>query len=359
MRAALLTATALLGGWLATAQPTAAAEGLAFPAPAGTRWSIAAGYNTATHLGTDPYAIDVVRDDAETAGTAVFAPTDGTLSISTNCLTIRDASRVAVLLCHIFPEAGLRASQRVVRGQRIGVVAPAGAAGNNGLAHIHIAAHFSTTARGFGDTIPLAGMYALEGVQLPATLQDNAHGGVAFASTNVEAAAAPSTALAAVTPKTTPTAAATPAPPPGSLASVLGLRSTGVSLGVVLTASAPADLSAATRAAGATRSCTYSSVVNGNWITYVDGAPAAVNERWRAIYPTTLPANTTLYFVCDEPASPSGRPASGVSLGGIAGPAVSPGAITSPTRNAHTASVQRCSRAGWRARPRRGSPRNT
>ena len=295
-----LALAAVVGGWLAAAPPGAAAEGLSFPAPAGTRWSIAAGYNTATHIAGDPYAIDVVRDDAETSGTAVFAPTDGTLSISTNCLTIRDASRVAILLCHVFPQTGLRSGQRVVRGQRIGVVAPPGAAANNGLAHIHIAAHFSTDGRGFGNTIPLAGVYAIEGVQLPATLAGNGYGGVTFASTNVEVAAPTVTPPTTATPKGTATATSTPvpAPPPGSLGSVLGLKPSGVSLAVVLAPSTPNDLLAAARTAGATRGCTFASTVNGGWVTYIDGAPASVNDRWRAAYPVALPANTALYFVC-------------------------------------------------------------
>src|SRR5688500_13788076 len=75
--------------WLTAPRAGAAANGLSFPAPAGTRWSIAGGYDTATHLDGDPYAIDVVRDDGETSGALVFAPTDGTLSISANCLTVR------------------------------------------------------------------------------------------------------------------------------------------------------------------------------------------------------------------------------------------------------------------------------
>ena len=47
----------------------AAPLGMKFPAMAGTQWRSAAGYNTATHLGVDPYALDLDRaDGAPTAG---------------------------------------------------------------------------------------------------------------------------------------------------------------------------------------------------------------------------------------------------------------------------------------------------
>jgi hypothetical protein len=301
-----LLGSAFLGAWLVGARPGAAAEGLSFPAPAGTRWAIAAGYNTATHIDGDPYAIDVVRDDGETTGALVFAPTDGTLSISTNCLTVRDAARVGILLCHVFPQSGLRAGQRVVRGQLLGSVAPPGAAGNNGLAHIHIAAHFATDGRGFGNTIPLAGAYAIEGVQLPATTEPNAYTGVLFTSTNIQqfppAVTATATAASKVTgtptPKATAPATQTAAPAPGTQASVSGLRPSGSSLVVVVTPSTSNDLVSAARASGAPAGCTFSSLVQGRWVTYIDGAPTTVNEGWRVTYPTTVPAMTPLFIAC-------------------------------------------------------------
>jgi hypothetical protein len=293
-------AGALLAASPLEARPGAAAEGLSFPAPAGTRWSIAAGYNTATHIDGDPYAIDVVRDDGDTTGALLFAPVDGTLSISTSCLTIRDAARVAILLCHVFPQSGLRSGQRVVRGQLLGSVAPPGAAGNNGLAHIHIAAHYSADGRGFGTTIPLAGAYALDGVSLPATVEPNGYAGVTFTSSNAQAFPAPAASATA-----TPSArvAATPsstaaAPTPGSRASVTGVQPAGRSLAVAVAPSTVADLGAAVRANGASGACTFSSLRDGRWITFIEGAPAAVNERWRAAYPGALPAMTPLFIAC-------------------------------------------------------------
>lgn len=270
-----------------------AAAGLAFPAPAGTQWSVVAGYNTATHIGGDPYAIDVVRDDGETSGTPVLAPADGTLSISANCLTVRDASRVALLLCHVLPSSSVRAGQRVSQGQVIGFVAPPGQAGNNGLAHIHIAAHYSEGGRGFGNTIPLAGAYAIEGVQLPASSEANGYSGMTFRSTNVQSAAPVTTA---------PAVAITSTPSAGTQSGRLaGFTPGGRSLAVVLSASTTDELVVSARgAAGAssTRPCTLSSLVGGGWVTYVEGAPAAVNARWHATYTSTVPAMTPLFAAC-------------------------------------------------------------
>ena len=47
----------------ATRDAEAAPLGLKLPALAGTQWMAASGYNTATHLGVDPYALDLVRAD--------------------------------------------------------------------------------------------------------------------------------------------------------------------------------------------------------------------------------------------------------------------------------------------------------
>lgn len=268
-----------------------AASTLAFPAPAGTQWSVVAGYNTATHIAGDPYAIDVVRDDAETSGTPVLAPADGTLSISANCLTIRDASRVAILLCHVLAAPGLRAGQRVTQGQLIGAVAPPGQAGNNGLAHIHIAAHYAEGGRGFGTTIPLVAAYAVEGVALPATAEANAYYGLTFRSSNVQGASTTTSSAPAVV---QPPASIAPTDEAGRLA---GFTAGTRSLAVVTGAATTEELVvAATGSSG--RPCTLSSVVGGGWVTYVRGAPEAVNARWRAVYPAAVPAMTPLFTAC-------------------------------------------------------------
>lgn len=181
--AAALVATLVLAMPVLASPASAATPAmLYFPAPEGSAWAILAGYNTATHSMADrgdPYAIDLHRTDAPTEGTPVLAPISGTVGyVSSSCITIRDASRTSVLLCHLFAPQSLR-NRAVARGQQIGVVAPAGEAGNNGVAHIHLA----LTAAA-GGSMPFVGAYALEGIALPATTAANAYADTRFPSTN-------------------------------------------------------------------------------------------------------------------------------------------------------------------------------
>ncbi len=185
---ALLTALAMAVGLLLTllwsAEVEAEHPNLFAPGPAGSVWMVAAGYNTPTHVDNDPYAVDIVRTDAETAGTPVLAPISGTLGhVSADSLSIRDEHGNSVLMSHLFPVAGLERGVVVRRGQNLGVVAPAGEARNNGLSHIHLAV--SSRSRESGERgIALIGEYAIEGRDLPVTTEFNAHSGVSFVSTN-------------------------------------------------------------------------------------------------------------------------------------------------------------------------------
>ncbi len=186
------------------------------PAPAGTEWQIAAGYNTATHSaadGGDPYAIDIVRTDAATAGTPVLAPLDGTVAwLDPDCLELTDRAGMRVLLCHFFHDPGVHDGLPVARGQRLGTVAPAGQAGNNGLAHIHVAVHYDHVNGGV--TVPLAGAYAMEGTALPAVTTFNAYAGTTFRSTNVPPGATQPVVEGTTAPTPAPTSAATPVTTP-------------------------------------------------------------------------------------------------------------------------------------------------
>ena len=165
-----------------------AAGGVPIPAEAGTQWEIVAGYNTGTHSdadGGDRQAIDLVRTDAATAGSAVLAPTSGSISYaSSDCLSIRDAAGMEHLLCHIQPAAGLRRGSQVVIGEHVGTVWADGLGNNGGLAHIHYAVHHSRGSGYMGETVPFTGAYAIEGVELRDGSDFNLHGGAAFTSTN-------------------------------------------------------------------------------------------------------------------------------------------------------------------------------
>ena len=161
--------------------PASADEhGLSFPAPAGTRWEIVGGYNTASHSYTDPHAIDVVRTDAPAGGTPALSPWDGEVTwFDHACLTVRNGN-FAVLICHLFPDPGLQRGQLVARGQQIGVVAPPFYTENNGLAHLHLAVHNTFGAGQIQGTVPFVGRFALEGRELGDTSEPNAHLGVTF-----------------------------------------------------------------------------------------------------------------------------------------------------------------------------------
>ena len=181
-----VVAVAVLAGFALAG--VGAAGGVPLPAEAGTEWRIVAGYNTGTHSeadGHDPHAIDLVREDAATGGSAVLAPTSGAVSfISLDCLSIRDGAGMEHLLCHIQPTEGLRRGAQVVIGEQVGIVWEDGQGKNGGLAHIHYAVHQSRGGGRLGETVPFTGAYAIEGVELLAGSGFNLHGDERFVSTN-------------------------------------------------------------------------------------------------------------------------------------------------------------------------------
>ncbi len=162
--------------------------GVPFPAPAGTTWSVVAGYNTGTHGdhdGGDPHALDFVRTDAPTDWTPVLAPVDGVITwFDFNGLTIVDANGYAHLLVHIDPDEHIRRSLTVTIGDQVGRVFPVGYDVNGGVAHIHYAIHNTRGGGYLGRTIPFTGTYALEGRDLLWQDEYNLHADVQFTSTN-------------------------------------------------------------------------------------------------------------------------------------------------------------------------------
>ena len=163
-------------------QPPAAdaAHGV-FHVPARGRWQVLAGYNTATHTGGDPHALDIVRTDAATAGSQLLAPLSGRIAwvgSGSGCIGIDDDHGATIHLCHVLPAAGLDHKDRVEAGEVIGSVAPDGVANNNGIAHIHMAVFVG------GRTVPFTGLYAIEGRAYAATSAWNAHYGELLLSSN-------------------------------------------------------------------------------------------------------------------------------------------------------------------------------
>ena len=175
--------------------PISADGGVPIPAPAGTTWSIVAGYNTGTHAehdGQDPHAIDIVRTDAPTDWTPVLSPVDGEVTWHDhNCLTIADSNGFAHLLCHLDPEDHVQRGLRVNVGDQVGRVFPVGYDANGGIAHIHYAIH-GTYGGGYLDrSIPFTGEYAIEGQELHWSPDYNLHAGLEFTSTNTRNWVAP------------------------------------------------------------------------------------------------------------------------------------------------------------------------
>ncbi len=169
--------------------------GVPIPAPAGTEWSIVAGYNTGTHGdhdGSDPHAIDIVRTDASTDWTRVLSPVDGEVTwFDHNGISIVDSNGYAHLLVHIDPDDHIERGLRVKVGDQVGRVFPVGYDYNGGIAHIHYAIH-NTSGGGYLDrTIPFTGMYAIEGQELHWSDEYNLHSGREFTSTNTQNWTAP------------------------------------------------------------------------------------------------------------------------------------------------------------------------
>ncbi len=165
-RIAVLALATILALLAVRADPASAAiDGVPLPVAAGSTWEVVAGYNTYTHVGGDPHALDIVRVDADTAGSEVRSPVAGQLRyFGGDCLTVQDENGMRHLICHIWPVDGVQSGAQVERGDLLATVAPAGYAGNNGLPHIRYAIHqhFSSGLQ----TVPFTGEYALEGRNL-------------------------------------------------------------------------------------------------------------------------------------------------------------------------------------------------
>jgi hypothetical protein len=282
-----VAAAGFVAAFIAGAPGTATAshEALLLPAAAGTRWEVFAGYNTATHSAPNPWELDLVRTDAETAGTIVLAPISGRVSYtSSDCMTIR-TDGISVLLCHLLVDRGIERGVDVSRGDRLGVVAPAHAAGNNGLPHIHMAVHDSSTSY-FGLTLPLVGPYAIEGREFPATNTWNAYSGVTLFSTNGTSHSAP------VQP-------APPAPPTGPDAPTLSYLPARGHVGLsIWSGGTLTDLVAVAGAGGCPVRTFMTTSPGGVNVSYVVGAPSLVNRAFTSTFPGgTLPLSA-LFLRC-------------------------------------------------------------
>lgn len=289
-RAWLVLATALAAWtvWLIFTAGTvhAGSHALTLPADAGSRWEVIAGYNTGTHNGSNPWALDIVRRDAPTAGSIVRAPLDGVVGyVSSDCLTVDDGPDISVLLCHLYPSSGLRRGQAVSRGATLGTVAPDGEARNNGIAHIHIAVHSS--AGGFGPSIPMTGRYALEGHELWATGEWNAYGGRQFTATTTAASQLAGSVTAPL-----------PAPVSGGGTVISGSVPQGSGIGLFVYSGGNSEGLAAAIGCPTSRAVFWTTS-GGRFVVFVPGSTVpAVNASWHAHFSDGVPVNAPLLARC-------------------------------------------------------------
>ena len=126
--------------FLAAAPPASAADGnLLPPFNIGETWSVCQGYSSAhTHTGTSRYGLDLTGNgcDSSASGRTVRVPRSGTIAYwqaayGNLCVNFSGGSYT---LTHI---NATQTSGAVTAGASVGTVAPAGARGNNGVAHIH------------------------------------------------------------------------------------------------------------------------------------------------------------------------------------------------------------------------------
>ncbi|MCY4618196.1 MAG: hypothetical protein OXD50_06545 [Chloroflexi bacterium] len=197
-RALLIAFAALIAVFAAMSliEHASAEGGVPIPAPAGTEWTIVAGYNTGTHSevdGNDPHAIDLVRVPRdETAFTPVLAPISGTIAWrGWDGLSITDSAGFDHVLAHVAPLEHIWRGAVVEVGEQVATVCMAHDCSNYGLPHIHYAVHQSRGDGYLGSSVPFTGKYAIEGRELHWSSEYNLHSGLEFTSTNTQGWAAP------------------------------------------------------------------------------------------------------------------------------------------------------------------------
>lgn len=194
---------------------------LVWPVAAGASWTIGQGYNTKTteggsHWACDPktlkdaptgslacrahyqyqFALDLARSDGNTAYQVALAPAAGTITwteAATGGGVINLGDGYAFGFFHLRLDPSIVAGALVVRGQRLGVVAPPNEANNGGWPHIHVNLWRSSDGGNWDrNSVPFAGTYTLGGMSLPdlGASSTNQHRGVGFVSTNTQVGAA-------------------------------------------------------------------------------------------------------------------------------------------------------------------------
>jgi hypothetical protein len=136
-------------------------------------WKVVQGYRTGTHTGYEALSLDFVRDSAnsyaDTEKEAGLAPASGAIawgsypdepqgciSIKTDIPELGGKDVVRTMVCHIVYDRDYRSDGSVQRGQRLGLTAPAGQKGNNGVPHLHITLYRLGESSENGVRLPIA-----------------------------------------------------------------------------------------------------------------------------------------------------------------------------------------------------------
>jgi uncharacterized protein YgiM (DUF1202 family) len=163
-------------------------SGLAWPVDDGS-WAIMQGYNGTSHINADGewqyrYSLDLVREDAQTAGEDVFAPAPGIVrwtQSSSGGVSIDLGNGYAVALFHVTLGGHLKDGEPIDQGEWLGTISGPGGMGYAGTPHLH----FTLWETGDGgnwdrEAVPFSGPFALPGADLPDVGGSQQHTGLKF-----------------------------------------------------------------------------------------------------------------------------------------------------------------------------------
>jgi len=149
-------------------------------------WEITQGYHGSSHQNESSlwqYAnsFDIVRDDAETAGQAIYSPVNGTIrwfDPSTGGISIDMGNGYAFAMFHLDVDPSLVVGQTLTQGQYVGTIAGPGGGGNGGFPHVHITVWATTDGGNWSrQSVPFVGQLAISGAEFPDTGASYEHTG--------------------------------------------------------------------------------------------------------------------------------------------------------------------------------------
>jgi uncharacterized protein YgiM (DUF1202 family) len=153
----------------------AAFSGIVWPVNGGA-WSVMQGYNGSSHVNRDAqwqyaYALDIVREDGETAGVPVTSPVNGVVRWTdpgSGGLSIDLGNGHAVAMFHVTLDGALAAGKTLRQGDPVGSISGPGGMGFSGMPHLHLAL-WQTDDGGNWDraAVPFTGQFSIEGSDFP------------------------------------------------------------------------------------------------------------------------------------------------------------------------------------------------